>query len=78
MAPRCAEPGFEAWARGLTTTYRYRGEDPGDPGDPCAPRTGELRRITYNDPTPEITFTYNRVGARAEVTDAAGKSIALR
>ena len=60
------------WARGVTTTYTYRGEDAGDTGDPCAPLTGELRRIAYSDATPAVAFKYNRAGAVREVTDAAG------
>lgn len=57
------------WARKLvntptvavTTTYRYYGDEPGQP------LTGELWQQNYNDegeliPTPDLTYTYDRLG----------------
>ena len=34
--------------------------------------TGELAEINYSDGTPEVLFTYNRVGALSVVQDAVG------
>ena len=53
------------WARTvssnpLTTDYGY------DAG------TGEMTSINYSDSTPDVTFTYNRLGQQATVVDAAG------
>lgn len=52
------------WAREvagsrLKTTYAYSD-------------TGELESIDYADGTPDVGFTYDRLGRRATVTDAAG------
>ena len=48
------------WARGIVTNYSY------------APTTGELLNIDYGDDTPDITYSYNRLGQVATVQDAAG------
>ena len=48
------------WARGITTAYSYNAA------------TGELLNVDYADTTPDITFTYNRLGQMATVQDAAG------
>ena len=47
------------WARGVTTTYGYD-------------NAGTQNSIDYSDSTPDISFTYNRMGQLASVTDAAG------
>jgi RHS repeat-associated protein len=52
------------WARGATTTYTYY--------DTAGSLTGELKKIDYDDTTPDVTFTYTRFGSLASVTDAAG------
>jgi RHS repeat-associated protein len=48
------------WARGLTTTYRY---------DSCC---GAMTNIDYSDSTPDVSFTMNRMGQQATITDATG------
>ena len=53
------------WARTvgvtpLATDYIY------DPG------TGELLSIDYSDTTPDISFTYDRLGRRKTINDAVG------
>ena len=48
------------WARGLVTTYAY------------SSTTGELLNIDYADDTPDIIYTYNRLGKQATIQDAAG------
>ena len=53
------------WARTdgespLLTTYSYD------------PDTGELTGIDYSDTTPDITFSYDRLGRQAAITDAVG------
>ncbi|MDH5675996.1 MAG: hypothetical protein OEZ06_27990 [Myxococcales bacterium] len=49
------------WARGGTTTYGY--DD----------ATGELLSVDYSDPgTPDIGYTYDRLGRQKTVTDAVG------
>jgi len=49
------------WARGGTTTYGY--DD----------ATGELLSVDYSDPgTPDIAYTYDRLGRQKTVTDAVG------
>jgi len=53
------------WARGgttpLVTTYGYDGA------------TGELLSVNYSDPgTPDIAYTYDRLGRQKTVTDAVG------
>ncbi|MCP4583170.1 MAG: RHS repeat-associated core domain-containing protein, partial [candidate division Zixibacteria bacterium] len=57
--------GTRTWARldnanPLETTYSYD------------PATGELTGIDYADATPDITFTYDRLGRQVTVTDGAG------
>jgi RHS repeat-associated protein len=49
------------WDRGVTTTYGYDSD------------TGELLTVTYSDDTPDVTYTYTRLGRLYEVTDAVGK-----
>ena len=48
------------WARGVVTNYLYD------------TATGELLKVDYADDTPDITYTYNRLGQLATVQDAAG------
>ena len=53
------------WARldqgnPLVTTYGYD------------PATGELTYIDYSDSTPDVTFTYDRLGRQNTITDAVG------
>ncbi len=47
------------WDRGITTTYGYD-------------NAGSQNSIDYSDTTPDISFTYNRMGQLATVTDASG------
>ncbi|MGN0855285.1 MAG: RHS repeat-associated core domain-containing protein [Kiritimatiellia bacterium] len=47
------------WARGVVTTYGYDA-------------WGNLTSTTYSDGTPSVTLTYDALGRRASVTDAAG------
>ncbi len=54
------------WARengSIVTTYGYD------------LKTGELLTVDYSDATPDITFTYDRLGRQKTVTDAAGHRI---
>ena len=44
----------------LVTTYGYD------------EMTGELKSVDYNDSTPDITYTYDRLGRQATVTDGVG------
>jgi len=48
------------WARGVTTDYGY------------SSTTGELLTVDYSDSTPDLTYTYNRLGNQATVTDVTG------
>ncbi len=53
------------WARivggnALVTTYSY------------SSTTGEMTGVDYSDATPDVTFTYTRLGQQATVTDATG------
>jgi len=51
------------WARGgtpIVTTYGYD------------PDTSELLSIDYSDSTPDVTFTYDRLGRQDTITDALG------
>ena len=54
------------WARtdasgnDLVTTYSYDAA------------TGELTGVDYSDSTPDVTFTYDRMGRQQQITDAAG------
>lgn len=53
------------WARTannqqITTTYSY------------ASATGELAGVDYADSTPDVTYTYDRLGRRTSIADAAG------
>ena len=47
------------WARGIVTTYSY---------DPL----GQLSSVCYNDGTPSVAFTFNRLGQQATITDGTG------
>lgn len=48
------------WARGVTTDYGY------------SSTTGELLTVDYSGTTPDLTYTYNRLGKVATVVDATG------
>lgn len=49
-----------AWARGVTATYSYDSS------------TAEQTGIDYSDSTPDLTYTYNRMGQTGTVTDVTG------
>jgi len=51
---------IRSWARGITTAYSYTN------------MSGEIIGINYSDSTPDISFTYNRVGQQVTVDDAQG------
>jgi RHS repeat-associated protein len=48
------------WSRGVSATYSYDSA------------TAEQTGINYSDSTPDITYTYNRMGQTATVADVAG------
>lgn len=48
------------WARGIVTNYNYDAA------------TGQLLKVDYADDTPDITYTYNRLGQLSTVNDATG------
>lgn len=48
------------WARGITTVYNY------------SPITGDLLNIDYSDNTPDVSYTYDRQGKQASITDGSG------
>lgn len=48
------------WARGVTTNYSY------------STVTGEQTGIDYSDSTPDLAYTYNRLGQTATISDAIG------
>ena len=48
------------WARGVTTTYNY------------SATTAEQTGIDYTDSTPDLSYTYNRLGQSATVGDVTG------
>ena len=48
------------WARGVTTDYGY------------SSTTGELTSIDYSGTTPDVTISYDRLGRKYQVSDAAG------
>ncbi|OGV41195.1 MAG: hypothetical protein A2X46_07540 [Lentisphaerae bacterium GWF2_57_35] len=48
-----------SWARGITTAYLYD-------------LSGSLTHIDYSDATPDVFFTYNRLGQPATITDVLG------
>jgi len=50
---------YRLWARGNDTIYSYN-------------NAGELEQIDYQDTTADVTFSYNRRGLKATVSDAAG------
>lgn len=54
----------------LTTTYHYY-PDPNAPGG-FSGAPGELAEIIYPDGTPNVAFSYDRLGRRDQVSDAAG------
>jgi RHS repeat-associated protein len=56
------------WARGVVTTYKYYGEDVGDP------LTAELKSIDYGNTTasPDVSYAFNRHGAPTSIGDATG------
>jgi len=54
------------WARGVTATYSYYGDAPGDQ------QTGELKNVQYSDGTPAASYTYTRAGSIATISDGAG------
>jgi RHS repeat-associated protein len=41
---------IRTWVRGITTTYTY------------APFSGELTSVDYSDDTPDVMYTFNRIG----------------
>ncbi|NCC51023.1 MAG: hypothetical protein EOM20_07375 [Spartobacteria bacterium] len=47
------------WARGISTAYSYD-------------FAGNLTNINYGDSTPDISFTYTRIGKQKTITDAQG------
>ena len=47
------------WARGITTTYSYT-------------NTGEMIEIDYSDTTPDVSYTYDRLGRQVTITDGQG------
>ena len=47
------------WARGVTTDYDYDA-------------MGQLDTIDYSDSTPDVVFTYDRVGRQLTITDVLG------
>lgn len=47
------------WARGVATDYAYDA-------------LGQMTNIDYSDGTPDVSFTYNRMGRQVTVTDALG------
>ncbi len=49
------------WARGVTTTYRYNKKSHSD-----------LAHIDYSDQTPDVHFTYTRLGQKQTVQDSGG------
>ncbi len=50
------------WARGASTTYSYDAS------------TGQLTGLDYSDSTPDVAFTYDRMGRKTTVVDAVGTS----
>ena len=52
------------WARGITTDYGYD-------------LLGQLTDIDYSDATPDVSFTYDRLGRQVAVTDVLGASTNL-
>ena len=47
------------WARGVVTEYAYDA-------------LGQLTNINYSDTTPDVAFTYDRLGRQQTITDALG------
>lgn len=48
------------WARGVYTDYTY------------SATTGELTFVNYSDSTPDITYSYNRLGKNSSIVDVTG------
>ena len=48
------------FARGVSTTYAYDSN------------TGEMLSVDYSDSTPDVAYTYNRLGQQKTITDALG------
>ena len=48
------------WARGISTIYGYDAA------------TGQLLTVDYSDSTPDVSYTYNRLGLLTAVQDAVG------
>ena len=47
------------WARGIATTYNTNS-------------AGDIASIDYSDDTPDVSYTYDRLGRRIQVTDGGG------
>ena len=47
------------WARGIVTTYGYT-------------PAGELALVDYADATPDIAYSYDRLGRQTQLTDGSG------
>ena len=50
------------WARGVITTY-------------ITNAAGEVASVDYSDSTPDITYTYDRLGRRTTISDGAGTHV---
>jgi RHS repeat-associated protein len=50
------------WARGVSTTYTTNA-------------AGEIVSIDYSDSTPDVTYTYDRLGRRTTIVDGAGTHV---
>ena len=47
------------WARGIVTTYGYT-------------PAGELALVDYADATPDVAYSYDRLGRQTQLTDGSG------
>jgi RHS repeat-associated protein len=52
------------WARGVETDYTYND-------------AGDLETVDYSDSTPDVTYTYDRVGRKATVAQGSQDAVAL-
>ena len=52
------------WARGITTTYTTN-------------TAGEIASIDYSDGTPDVTYTFDRLGRRTNIVDGAGTHVLI-